>query len=190
MTELNQLAENARELGAGAAAVVKTADLKFSEEFRTLCQQNACGKYGTNWMCPPAVGTFEASKAKVLRFAEGVVFQTVYRLEDSFDYDGMVRAGEIHERLFRRLLEHIQRDVAYAELLPLNAGECKACRHCTYPDGKPCRSPDKAVASIEAHGIDVNALVTHCGIPYNHGPDTVALVGLFLFQGVRYICAE
>ena len=59
---------------------------------------------------------------------------------------------------------------------------CKICKECTYPDGEECRFPDKAVASVEAYCIDVNALVTSCDIPYINGPNTVSFVGLFLFK--------
>lgn len=149
MTDLNQLIEKVKELGAAAASIINTSDIRFSEEFRKLCEENSCGKYGTNWMCPPAVEPLEVLKAKVLKLSEGFVFQTVYRLEDSFDYYGMIKAGEIHDKIFRSILEYIQ--------------------------------SDKAVASVESYGIDVNALVTSCGIAYNNGPNTVSLVGLFLF---------
>ena len=97
MVDLNLLTNKAKELGATATGAIKTSDIQFSEEFRKLCEQNSCGKYGTNWMCPPAIETFEEVKAEVLKFSEGVVFQTVYILEDSFDFEGMVKAGEVHE---------------------------------------------------------------------------------------------
>jgi len=181
MTDLSQLAEKAKELGAAAAAVINTSDIQFSEEFRKLCEQNSCGKYGTNWMCPPAVDTFEESKAKVLKFSEGVVFQSVYNLEDSFDFEGMVKAGEVHEKTFRSILEYSQLNIANSFFLALNVGDCKVCKKCTYPDGEECRYPDRAVASVEAYCIDVNALVTSCDIPYINGPNTVSFVGLFLF---------
>ena len=182
MVDLNQLADKAKELGAAAAGAIKTSDIQFSEEFRTLCEQNSCGKYGTNWMCPPAVETFEEVKAKVLKYREGVVFQTVYNLEDSFDFEGMVKAGEIHEKIFRSIQEYIQLDIACKDVLALNVGNCKVCKECTYPDGEECRYPDKAVASVEAYCIDVNALVTSCDIPYINGLNTVSFVGLFLFK--------
>ena len=181
MTDLSQLAEKAKELGAAAAAVINTSDIQFSEEFRKLCEQNSCGKYGTNWMCPPAVDTFEESKAKVLKFSEGVVFQSVYNLEDSFDFEGIVKAGEVHEKIFRSILEYNQLNTADSDFLALNVGDCKVCKKCTYQDEEICRFPDKAVASVEAYCIDVNALLSSCGIAYNNGPNTVSYVGLFLF---------
>jgi hypothetical protein len=48
MVDLNQLTDKAIELGAAAAGMIKTSDIQFSEEFRKLCEQNSCGKYGTN----------------------------------------------------------------------------------------------------------------------------------------------
>ena len=181
MIDLSQLAEKAKESAAAAVAVIKTSDIQFSQEFRKLCEQNSCGKYGTNWMCPPAVGSFEEMKARVLSLSEGIVFQTVYELQDSFDFEGMIKAGEIHENVFRRILEYIRANSDDSEFLALNVGECKVCKKCTYQDGQACRFPDKAVASVEAYCIDVNGLLNSYGIPYNNGPNTVSYVGLFLF---------
>ena len=181
MVDLNQLVEKSKELGAAGASVVKTSDIQFSEEFRKLCEQNACGKYGTNWMCPPAVGSFDDVKARVLEFSQGIVFQTVHRLEDSFDFEGMMQAEECHERVFKDILACLQSNLGSRDVLALNAGDCKVCKQCTYPEGEACRYPDKAIASVEAHCIDVNALVIGCNIPYINGPNTVSYVGLFLF---------
>jgi predicted metal-binding protein len=181
MVDLNQLVEKAKELGAAAASAIHTSDIQFSDEFRTLCEQNSCGKYGTNWMCPPAIGTSEELKADVLKFSEGVVFQTVHKLEDSFDFEGMTKAGKVHDTTFRNILDHIHSNIGCEDVLALSVGDCKVCSQCTYLDGRECRYPDKAVASVEAYCIDVKALVTGCSIPYTNGPNTVSYVGLFLF---------
>ena len=155
MVDLNQWVKKAKELGAAAASVVKTSDIQFSKEFRKLCEQNACGNYGTNWMCPPAIGTFEELKAEVLTFSEGVVFQTVHKLEDSYDFKGMMKAERVHDMMFRDILDSIQTSIGGEDVLALSVGDCKVCSQCTYPDGKECRYPDKALASVEAYGIDV-----------------------------------
>ena len=102
-----------------------------------------------------------------------------FGVDDSFDFDGMVKAGEIHDTIFRSIVEYSQLDIGCADVLALNVGDCKICKTCTYPDGEECRFPDKAVASVESYCIDVNALLTSCGIPYNNGPNTVSFVGLF-----------
>lgn len=182
MIDLKHLAKKAKELGAAASAVIDTADIEFVPDFRAACEANTCGKYDKNWMCPPAVGPLEDLKAKALESSEGVVFQTVYPLEDSFDFEGMQQAETVHEKVFRSLFEYIESTPNVDTFLALNVGACKYCQECTYPDGKPCRFPEKAAASPEAYCIDVNALLTKYGIPYNNGTNTVSFVGLFLFK--------
>ena len=180
MINLIQLADKSKELGVAATGVIKTSDIQFSEEFRKICEQNKCGKFGTNWMCPPAIGNYEAVKAKVLEFSDGFVFQTIYKIEDSFDFEGMMKAEEIHTDIFYNIFDYIKPHINRSDVLALNVGPCQICKECTYPD-EECRFPDKAIASLEAHCIDVNALLTSCGIAYNNGPNTVSYVGLFLF---------
>jgi predicted metal-binding protein len=175
------LVELALRFGATRSAIVDVADIQFSESFRELCQMNSCGKFATNWKCPPAVGPFEGLKAEVLRFRKGLVVQTVYQLEDSFDFEGMMKAQDIHEKVFRDLWNHIRSNKLLDPVLALNAGVCRFCEHCTYPD-RDCVYPDEALASVEAYGIDVTALVTAVGIPYNNGVGSVSYVGMVLFE--------
>ncbi len=166
--------------GATRAAIVDVPDVKFSETFRGLCKMNTCGNFRTNWKCPPAVGGYEVLRDQVLRFHKGLVIQTVYRLDDSFDFDGMVKAKSIHERVFRSIWDLIRREKLLDSLLALNAGICNYCEKCTYPD-HDCRFPEEALASVEAYGIDVTALVTACGIPYNNGPASVSYIGAVFY---------
>ena len=181
MIDLKRLAERAEEFGAAASAVIDTADIEFVPDFRAACEANTCGNLGRNWMCPPNVGEPEELKAEALKFPKGVVFQTVYQLEDAFDFEGMQEAGKVHENVFRRLFDYIGSVLNRTDFLPMSIGGCKFCNECSCPSGEPCRFPDKAVASLEAYCIDVNNLLTGCGIPYNNGPATVSCVGLFLF---------
>ena len=180
MSPIESLPSLALTLGATRAAIISVSDILFSESFRELCEMNSCGKYRTNWMCPPAVGPFEELKNQVLAFEQGLVVQTVYQMEDSFDYEGMMNAASIHDDIYRRILSHVKQNRLVDPFLPLNAGVCRFCENCTYPD-KDCLYPADALASIEAYGIDVTALVTTCGIPYNNGVASVSYVGMVLF---------
>lgn len=179
--QLASFPDLALRLGATRAAIIKVADIQFSESFRHQCGMNTCGKFGTNWMCPPAVGPFEDLKKQVLAFEKGLVIQTVYQLEDSFDYEGMMNALNIHDDVFRRILHEVKNILGDLPLLPLNAGVCRFCEKCTYPD-KDCIFPDEALASVEAFGIDVTALVTACSMPYNNGQASVSYVGMILCE--------
>jgi len=177
--KMNSLIDQALKSGATRASIIEVSKIVFSEELRKMCEQNACGKYGTNWVCPPAVGPLEYLKAKICNFDKGLVFQTVRTLEDSFDFEGMMKAKTDHENVLFGILKTMD---SYREIYPLSAGACSICEKCAYTRGEKCVFPDKAFPSVEACGIDVNALVTSCGIPYINGVNTVSYVGLILFK--------
>lgn len=179
---INNLVRDALELKATHAAIVDVGDIKFNEEFRTMCEKNTCGSYNTNWMCPPAVGPISEMKEEVLEFKQGLLLQTVHKLKDSFDWKGMMSAGVSHTAIFRNILVSIEKNYDFKKILPLNAGPCTFCSKCTFLEEEPCRFPDKAVFSLEACGIDVMALEKSCEMPYYNGKETVSYVGLILFK--------
>jgi predicted metal-binding protein len=178
----HELVKDALESKAQHAAIVDTPKIHFHEEFRAACKSNACGRYDTCWVGPPAIGSIAECIEKVKRFPHGLLFQTVHQVESSFDWEGMMRAEDNHKKVFRNLLAKIKGKYYFNKLLPLDAGCCKICKKCAYLKGKPCRHPDEAVSSIEAYGIDVTAMEKEAGIPYYNGKNTVSYVGLILFS--------
>ncbi|HWI54712.1 MAG TPA: DUF2284 domain-containing protein [Desulfobacteria bacterium] len=179
---LSDLVKDALTLNATHATIAEVAKIKFSDDFRTLCEQNSCGQYKRNWMCPPAVGPIKDLKERALDFKRGLLFQTVHQLESSFDWEGMEEGKTKHETIFREILEYVQNNYTFKEILPLSAGPCNYCAKCSYLEGRKCYFPDKAVWSVEANGIDVLALVKDHGIPYNNGMNTVSYVALILIK--------
>ncbi|KJR49286.1 hypothetical protein UF75_0364 [Desulfosporosinus sp. I2] len=181
-TVFNNLVKDAKALNAAHATITEVAEIKFNEDFRELCEQNSCGSYNKNWMCPPAVGSISDLKERVLGFKQGLLFQTVHPIEDSFDWEGMLEGKVNHEKIFRKIHEYIENNYTFTAVLPLNAGPCMYCVKCAYLEGEECHFPDKAVSSVEANGIDVMALVKASGIPYKNGENTVSYVALILFK--------
>jgi len=179
---INNMVRDALQLKATHAAIVEVADIKFDEAFRTFCEKNTCGSYNKNWMCPPVVGPIGDLKERVLNFKQGLLVQTVYELEDSFDWEGMISATESHTKIFRTICKTIEDTYKLPEILPLNVGPCTFCTECTFLKDEPCRFPEKAMFSVEACGIDVMELEKSCGIPYYNGKNTVSNVGLLLFK--------
>lgn len=153
----------------------------FDKSFHDACAANRCGKYGTNWSCPPGAGSFESLRRRVHGFKKALVVQTVWQLEDSFDIEGMLNSGRKHNALFRQLSSDL-RTVLQKPPLVLSAGACDLCETCSYILRRPCPRPDQAMGSLEAHGIDVTALVRSCGLNYNNGPNTVSYVGVVMFN--------
>ncbi|EGW36544.1 DUF2284 domain-containing protein [Desulfosporosinus sp. OT] len=180
--DITNLVREALELQATHAALVDVLDLKFNEEFRTLCEKNTCGSYNKNWMCPPAVGPISILKEEIFHFKQGLLLQTVHDLKSSFDWKGMMAAGVKHTTIFRTILGSLEINYALNDNLPLNAGPCTYCAKCTFLENEPCRFPDQAMTSVEACGIDVLTLEKSCGMPYYNGKNTVSYVGLILFN--------
>ena len=169
------------ELNVTLHGVVPVSAMVFDVAFRAACEANQCGKYGTNWSCPPGVGEPAALIECARRFKSGLVIQTVWPIEDMFDFDGMMAGGLSHNALFRRVVARVAPLLPSGEKLALSAGACAVCETCTFPVGQPCRRPEQAMASLESYGIDVARLIESSGLSYNNGPNTVSYVGVILF---------
>lgn len=175
------LIDSAIKSGADNAAVADVMRIPFRREFRAACEQNTCGKYGTCWMCPPDAGDVDDLIARAKGYRHALIFQSIGRLEDSFDIEGMQDAAKKHNELAQRLYSELGETLDNP--LKLGAGSCHICERCTRLDDVPCRYPDKAIASLEAYGIAVSELAELCGMNYINGQNTVTYFGGFLFNG-------
>lgn len=176
-----QIIEKLTNLGIKHYGIVPVSEIIFNDAFREVCASNQCGKYNTNWACPPGVGETTALFARARQFQYGMVIQTVWPLEDQFDLDGMMNGGKQHNVLFKRVRDQITLLFATNPILALSAGACSMCETCTYPAGTPCRLPDQAIASLESYCIDVARLIASSGLSYRNGANTVSYVGLILY---------
>jgi predicted metal-binding protein len=155
-------------------AHLKTSALPFSAQMLDYCKANACGKYNKSWACPPACGTIEEQKEKILQYDNVLIFTTKHSLEDSFDHDGMAAGREQHSLLAAELRKRLGGAPVYS------AGACPVCGSCAFPD--PCPFPEKMFGSVEAAGIDVTVLSKTAGIAYNNGPNTVTYFSIILLN--------
>lgn len=175
MTQIEQLQELARECGFESMGIAPAQELRVHKEVRDMCAAGKCHVYGKSWACPPACPTIEEYQEQFARFEQCLVVQTVGELEDDFDFEGMMEAEGTHKKRFLSLAEqgHALFDETGAASLFLSAGTCTLCKPCSYPDS-PCRFSDKRMTSMEAAGLMVAEACGLAGIPYNHGPLTVA----------------
>jgi predicted metal-binding protein len=110
-----------------------------------------------------------------MAFAFAFVFTTKSNIDDSFDYEGMMRAKDFHDRLTAEIHER------FGGGNPVfGAGGCSICERCAYPD--PCRFPQKIYCSIEAAGINVTELSRAAGLNYNNGENTITYFSMILFD--------
>ena len=94
-----KLIDLALSLGAYQAAVIPVSRIHFDKSFRSLCESNACGNFGMCWMCPPDVGDIVKLIEEAKTFQSALAYQTVAELADGYDIEGMLEAGNRHNRL-------------------------------------------------------------------------------------------
>lgn len=179
MSNLELLQQFVLDKGAFRAGIVDVDEIDFEPEFRKLCESNACGLYGKSWMCPPDVGPVEDLIAQAKQFRWALVFQTVNALEDSYDVEGMLAAGEEMNRLTAAVRKKVE-ELGIKRRLLLGAGGCRVCQCCAKANGQACRHPEQALSSLEAYGINVSVLASMAGMKYINGANTVTFFGAVL----------
>ena len=177
----DSLIKTVSDLGAYKAAVIPTSAVETDISFRALCEKNTCGNFGRNWACPPDAGDIEKLIADLYSYGNMLVYQSVGKLEDSFDVDGMALAAEKHAALTRAVREKVG-PLGFSRTLFLGAGGCRVCRVCAKKTDESCRHPDKATPSLEAYGVNVSKLAPAAGMKYINGQNTVTYFGAVLLD--------
>ena len=157
---------------------VNVHDLVFSERVRYVCQTE-CPMYGRSWSCPPAVGTVEECKERCLRFAQALVITTAAEVADITDLKETLETRAHHVEITRQVREILQREAE--EVMVLSAEACMSCAHCTYPEGKPCRNPERMFPCVESYGIVATDLAEKYGIQYFNG-NIVTWISILFFR--------
>jgi len=165
--------------GAAKAAVIDVKDIVLSTTFRDICAGNGCGKYGKCWMCPPHIGEIHALMDELRSFEKGLLYQTIYEIEDSFDIEGMGEASVKHAQVSQNVNDAVK--PLLGRHRHLSCGGCHLCERCAILDDQPCRFPDKALPPMEGYGIDVYQTVKPTALKYINGQNTVTYFGIVLF---------
>ncbi len=168
-------------MGAAHAGIVPVSGVHFDPAFRELCVSNACGNYGRCWMCPPDAGDIHDLIAQAKTYEKALVYQTIGTLEDSYDFEGMMEAADLHNQLAQEINAALA-PLPFGKMLHLGAGGCHVCPTCAKKTNEPCRFPDKAMASLETYGVAVSELATQAQMKYINGQDTVTYFGAIFYS--------
>ncbi len=171
----------ARSVDFDHAELIEASQIICDASFRDQCASNACGIYGKCWMCPPDVGEIEPLMAELRQYPKALLYQSIFSLEDSFDFEGMQKGGRLHHER-SHALEALLRQEGCTDYLHLSKGGCGLCPTCAKVEGEPCRFPDKALPSLEAYGVNVSATVKDTSMKYINGVNTVTYFGMVLFK--------
>lgn len=157
---------------------ITTDELVFADRVRWICEHE-CPMYNTTWACPPAVGTVEECRQRVLGFKEGLMIATITEVSDIANIGETLSTRADHERITREILQIVRERAE--ETLTLSTEACAHCDHCSYPDA-PCRHPDKMFPCVESHGILVTDLAEKHGIDFLAGSNLVTWFSLILYR--------
>ncbi len=163
---------------------INIAQIVFEPTLRKSCELNHCGKFGSNYCCPPHVGEIDDCIKKAKNFGDGYIFQLITQLEDSYDFEGMMEGQELFKEKILKL-NNLLCEENCEDFLLLGAGPCSVCKTCGAVSGVPCRNPSKKIASVESHGIFINPTLINVGLKYNNGENTVSYCGVVLLKGER-----
>ena len=167
--------------GASGAALLSQEDIITSTLFRDICRQNACGNYNQCHTCPPDVGEIQDLISEVRKYPQGIMYQTIHAIEDSFDIEGMMEASKAHTRCCQAIEKEAGARFPRG-FLHLSAGGCTLCERCAKRDSLPCRHPDQTLPSLESYGINVHDTAENVGLPYISGANTVTYFGAVLYE--------
>ncbi len=162
-------------LGFDNVREIKVSAITFEPSLLELCKQNFCGNYGKCYTCPPLLGDVEELIEQATAYEKALIFQKIYRIEDSFDIEGMT-AGKKDFNAITQKVNDLRKDLPFDTLL-LGAGGCHLCDRCGAYDNIPCRFPEKVIAPLEGYSINVSKLAAACGLNYINGQNTVTYFG-------------
>lgn len=172
-----RLEERLNELPLAQYVFFRTEELEFSPRVRMVCEQE-CPRYGESWACPPAVGSVEDCKKRVLARPEGLLIVTLTEVNDIADIAETLATRPAHEKITRQVAQ-IMDDEGVSPFV-LSTESCAICEHCTYP-AAPCRHPELMYPCVESHAIVVTALAERLGVEYQYGGNVVTWFSLLLF---------
>lgn len=159
--------------------IVKTAEISAVDRVRTVCEEE-CQRYGTTWACPPAVGELDECERKIRSYPEGILFSSVSEVEDILNMDALLATRQDHEKLTDLVGGYLKKE-GY-EIFILSTESCDICESCTYPQGKPCRYPDRMHPCLESYGVVASNLAEKENMEYQLGGNTVLWFSLVLFR--------
>lgn len=176
-----ELLEELYRLGVSNVGEIAASDIPYDTNFAKMCKQNACGRYGTNYGCPPYMGPAEELIEDAKQYGKAYVFQTIGQIEDSYDFDGMMEVGSVHQKICIEINAWCKENLQQ-KFRTLSSGSCNICEKCAALTQEPCRFPESLLASLDVYCVHVSELARLTGMKYMNGEDTVTYFGMIFVQ--------
>ena len=182
MTEVIDVLDEILNAETGYARIfdLTATPLVCSNLVRQFCENNACGKYGANWTCPPAVGSTDECMEKIAKYSKALIFRSEYDVNEWYDYKRIEETLYLHQANVRRIRYMVSNMLD--DYLVLSGGGCVYCERCAYSDSKECRHPDISIPPIEAYCIDLFVFAKKNNIVYGSPEGKQYYFGMILFN--------
>ncbi len=158
---------------------IDPATLEFSQRIRHICQ-NDCPMYGTNWACPPGVGSVESCQKRCSGYNRCLLIGTITEVRDITDIDETLATRPAHEELTNQVRDLMREQGVWPYILSTEA--CAVCSRCAFVDGLPCRLPGRMHPCIESHGINLIPTLEELGESFQYGGNMVTWYSLLFFK--------
>ena len=123
--------------------------------------------YGKSWTCPPAVGPVRECQERCKSYSGALVSTSVSEVQDISDLEETLATRAPHEGIKRQVSQTLKEEAE--EVLVLSAESCAFCQACAYPEGKPCRHPERMFLCVESYGIIATDIAEQYGIEFFKG---------------------
>jgi predicted metal-binding protein len=171
---IDTLTQEARKRGAYDVRIINPTIIRPRRWVRIKCQFG-CPAYGTNYTCPPHVGTLEEARELFSEYSKGILieFQDLATLHDQ-------------KKVLKALL-HLEKQAffeGYYKAFGVAAGPCHLCTRCKAIESELCIDMRKR-PSLEALGVDVYELVNDAGFtlrPIHKKNEPYKSYGLLLLE--------
>lgn len=110
MLNIKELEELGKKAGFSHVALLKSDSIELMPEVREMCKNNICHMYAKRWSCPPGCGDLEVCRKKIEKYREGIIVQTVGKLEDPLDGETMMETEAVHKQNFMNLKKCSEKD--------------------------------------------------------------------------------
>lgn len=169
--------QEAQNVGFDVVVPCNVSTLKPMREVRDMCRSDKCHAYNKNWTCPPDCGTLEECAARIQRYGQGILMQTIGHMTKDIDSRCYRETERRHMECFLKMVRLIRQE--YPDALCLGAGGCRICKKCAYPE--PCRFPEQAYSSMEGYGLFATQVCRDNDVRYHYGERTITYSACILF---------
>lgn len=138
-----------------------------------LCRQNACGKYGTNWACPPGFDEHMDSLSE--RYSSAILVSRTLEC-DPRDAGKVEEFNETVKSALREMVSLLRS--AGIDCRGFADGGCGLCQTCAYPE--PCVRPDDILPSVSGLGVDMGRYLESVGEDFAFRDDAVTFYGIIM----------